>query len=79
MKRFLAVLTALIMLFTLFSAVALAAGTESESMMTDRGDDPASYDTAEGLRVQRYIIVALFALGLVAVIIMVIKNYISGK
>ena len=60
MKRFLAVLTALIMLFTLFSAVALAAGTESESMMTDRADDPASYDTAEGLRVQRYIIVALF-------------------
>ncbi len=78
MKRFFAVLTAFVMIFTLFSAAALAAGTESESM-TDRADDPASYDTEEGLRLQRYIIIGLFALGLVTVVVMVIKNYISGR
>lgn len=78
MKRFFAVLTALIMIFTLFSAAALAAETESTSV-TDRADDPASYDTEEGLKVQRYIIIGLIALGLVTVIVMVIKNYISGR
>lgn len=64
------------MVFMLFSGVVLAAESE---IVTDRADDPASYDTAEGLKVQRYIIVALFALGLVTVIVMIIKNYISGK
>ena len=53
-------------------------GTQSETV-TDRADDPASYDTPQGRKVQLYIIVALFAFGLVMVVVMIIKNYVASK
>ena len=71
-----------LLIFTLFSVISLAvdseSGTQSETV-TDRADDPASYDTPQGRKVQLYIIVALFAFGLVMVVVMIIKNYVASK
>lgn len=82
MKRIFAVFMALLFILTLFSVVAVASESGSETRtetVTDRADDPASYDTPQGRRVQVYIIAALFALGLVTVVIMIIKNYAASK
>ena len=68
----------LLFILTLFSVIAIASESGSETK-TDRADDPASYDTPQGKRVQTYIIVALFALGLVTVVVMIIKNYAASK
>lgn len=82
MKRIFSLFLALLMIFTIFSVIPLAAdsesGTQSETV-TDRADDPASYDTPQGRKVQLYIIVALFAFGLVMVVVMIIKNYVASK
>lgn len=82
MKRIFSLFLALLLMFTLFSVIPLAAdsesGTQSETV-TDRADDPASYDTPQGRKVQLYIIVALFAFGLVMVVVMIIKNYVASK
>ena len=82
MKKIFAVFMALLFIMTLFSVVAFAAESGSETAsetVTDRADDPASNDTPQGRKVQLYIIVALFALGLVTVIVMIIKNYAASK
>lgn len=82
MKRIFSLFLALLLIFTLFSVIPLAADSESGAQsetVTDRADDPASYDTPQGRKVQLYIIVALFALGLVTVIVMIIKNYAASK
>lgn len=82
MKRIFAVFMVLLFILTLFSLVAIASESGSETKtetVTDRADDPASYDTLQGKRVQTYIIVALFALGLVTVVVMIIKNYAASK
>lgn len=82
MKRIFSLFLALLLIFTLFSVISLAvdseSGTQSETV-TDRADDPASYDTPQGRKVQLYIIVALFAFGLVMVVVMIIKNYVASK
>ena len=82
MKRIFSLFLALLLIFTLFSVISLAvdseSGTQSETV-TDREDDPASYDTPQGRKVQLYIIVALFAFGLVMVVVMIIKNYVASK
>ena len=82
MKRIFSLFLALLLIFTLFSVIPLAAdsesGTQSETV-TDRADDPASYDTPQGRKVQLYIIVARFAVGLVMVVVMIIKNYVASK
>lgn len=82
MKRIFSLFLALLLIFTLFSVIPLAvdseSGTQSETV-TDRADDPASYDTPQGRKVQLYIIVALFAFGLVMVVVMIIKNYVASK
>ena len=82
MKRIFSLFLALFLIITLFSVIPLAADSESGTQretVTDRADDPASYDTPQGRKVQLYIIVALFALGLVTVIVMIIKNYAASK
>lgn len=82
MKRIFAVFMALLFILTLFSVIAIASESGSETKtetVTDRADDPASYDTPQGRKVQVYIIVALFALGLVTVVVMIIKNYAASK
>ena len=82
MKRIFSLFLALLLIFTLFSVISLAvdseSGTQSETV-TDRADDPASYDTPQGRKVQLYIIVALFAFGLVMIVVMIIKNYVASK
>ena len=82
MKRIFSLFLALLLIFTLFSVIPLAAdsesGTQSETV-TDRADDPASYDTPQGRKVQLYIMFALFAFGLVMVVVMIIKNYVASK
>ena len=82
MKRIFSLFLALLLIFTFFSVITLAAdseiGTQSETV-TDRADDPASYDTPQGRKVQLYIIVALFSFGLVMVVVMIIKNYVASK
>ena len=82
MKRIFSLFLALLLIFTLFSVISLAvdseSGTQSETV-TDRADDPASYDTPQGRKVQLYIIVALFAFGLVMVVVMISKNYVASK
>ena len=82
MKRIFSLFLALLLIFTLLSVISLAvdseSGTQSETV-TDRADDPASYDTPQGRKVQLYIIVALFAFGLVMVVVMIIKNYVASK
>ena len=82
MKRIFSLFLARLLIFTLFSVISLAvdseSGTQSETV-TDRADDPASYDTPQGRKVQLYIIVALFAFGLVMVVVMIIKNYVASK
>lgn len=82
MKKIFAFFVALLFIMTLFSVATLAAESGSEAAtetVTDRADDPASNDTPQGRKVQLYIIVALFALGLVTVIVMIIKNYAASK
>lgn len=82
MKRIFSVFMVLLFILTLFSVIAIASESGSETKtetVTDRADDPASYDTPQGKRVQTYIIVALFALGLVTVVVMIIKNYAASK
>ena len=82
MKRIFSVFMVLLFILTLFSVIAIASESGSETKtetVTDRADGPASYDTPQGKRVQTYIIVALFALGLVTVVVMIIKNYAASK
>ena len=82
MKRIFAVFMVLLFILTLFSVIAIASESGSEAKtetVTDRADDPASYDPPQAKRVQTYIIVALFALGLVTVVVMIIKNYAASK
>ena len=82
MKRIFSVFMVLLFILKLFSVIAIASERGSETKtetVTDRADDPASYDTSQGKRVQTYIIVALFALGLVTVVVMIIKNYAASK
>ena len=82
MKRIFSVFMVLLFILTLFSVIAIASESGSETKtetVTDRADDPASYDTPQEKRVQTYIIVALFALGLVTVVVMIIKNYAASK
>ena len=82
MKRIFAVFMVLLFILTLFSVIAIASESGSETKtetVTDRADDPASYEKKKKKRVQTYIIVALFALGLVTVVVMIIKNYAASK